>query len=299
MVAGVNGISEPVLFAVVPLAVAGAVMLGGVRMGRTRIEAVHLAQVPMSKSSLPARRRARPAAIRGHPDLRILAGIPALGVAASVIFGAIVPTLVSVPIAGFMARLRRHARETRQELETRCAVAEFATTMVGELRAGHPPGEALCTAADAADGAAARLFGEFAAVVRAGGDVPGALAAASREPGADALARIAACWRIAAERGAGFAAALDRIAAGLRNDDEGHRELEAELAGARATARLLAGLPLLGVLLGTGMGAAPLDVLVRTPLGAAVLCAGLALLAGGLVWTERIAEDARRSPCPG
>ncbi|MGR6997252.1 hypothetical protein ACU686_02675 [Yinghuangia aomiensis] len=98
---------------------------------------------------------------------------------------------------------------------------------------------------------------------------------------------------------AGFAAALDRIAAGLRNDDEGHRELEAELAGARATARLLAGLPLLGVLLGTGMGAAPLDVLVATPLGAVVVCAGLALLAGGLVWTERIAEDARRSPCPG
>ncbi|GAA4977880.1 hypothetical protein GCM10023205_52120 [Yinghuangia aomiensis] len=294
-----NAISEPMLFAVVPPAVAGAVMLGGVRVGRTRIEAVHILQVPVSRSSIPAGRRARLVAIRGHPDLRILAGIPALGVAASMALGGIVPTLVSVPIAGFVARLRRHARDARREIETRCAVAEFATTMVGELRAGHPPGEALCTAAEAADGAAARLFGEVAAVVRAGGDVPGALAAAAREPGADALARIAACWRIAAERGAGFAAALDRIAAGLRNDDEGHRELEAELAGVRATARLLAGLPLLGVLLGTGMGAAPLDVLGRTPLGAAVLCAGLALLAGGLVWTERIAEDARRSPCPG
>lgn len=294
-----NGASEPGLFAVVPLAVAGAVLLGGARVGRTRIKAVHGAQAPVTQPPGPTERRARLDAVRGHPDLRILAGIPALGLAASVVLGGLVPALVSVPIAGFVARLRRQARDARTEAETRYAVAEFATTMVGELRAGHPPGEALSTAAEAADGAAARVFGEVAAVVRTGGDVPGALTAAAREPGAEALARIAACWRIAAERGAGFAAALDRIAAGLRNDDEGHRELEAELAGARATARLLAGLPLLGVLLGTGMGAAPLDVLVRTPLGAAVLVAGLALLAGGLVWTERIAEDARRSPCPG
>lgn len=293
-----TGASGPLVFAVVPSAVAALVMLGGVRVGRTRIEAVHGTQMPVSPSRIPAGRRAWPAAVRGHPDLRILAGIPAFGAAASVALGGIVPTLVSVPIAGFVARLRRHAREARSKAETRYAVAELVTTMVGELRAGHPPGEALCTAAEAADGAPARLFGEVGAVVRAGGDVPGALAAAAREPGADALARIAACWRIAAERGAGFAAALDRIAAGLRNDDEGHRELEAELAGARATARLLAGLPLLGLLLGTGMGAAPLDVLVRTPVGAAVLGAGLALLAAGLVWTERIAEDARRSPCP-
>ena len=49
------------------------------------------------------------------------------------------------------------------------------------------------------------------AAARFGGDVPGALRQAAREPGADGLVGLAACWRVAVDGGAGLAAGLDRL----------------------------------------------------------------------------------------
>ena len=49
------------------------------------------------------------------------------------------------------------------------------------------------------------------AAARFGGDVPGALAVAARQPGAEGLLGLAACWRVAVDRGAGLAAGLERL----------------------------------------------------------------------------------------
>ena len=69
---------------------------------------------------------------------------------------------------------------------------------------------------------------------------------------------------------------------------------DAGLAGPRATAMVLAGLPLLGLGLGQLMGAAPLAVLLGTPLGSILLVLGVGLAAAGVLWADAIVAKAKR-----
>jgi tight adherence protein B len=68
------------------------------------------------------------------------------------------------------------------------------------------------------------------------------------------------------------------------------RQVSAGLAGARATARLLASLPILGLCLGYAVGARPLTFLTGTQVGWLCLAVGLALAGVGLFWVERLAD---------
>lgn len=62
------------------------------------------------------------------------------------------------------------------------------------------------------------------------------------------------------------------------------------LAGARATATILAALPVLGVLLGQLVGARPLALLLGGQVGGWLLLIGSTLACGGLLWSDRIAD---------
>ena len=81
---------------------------------------------------------------------------------------------------------------------------------------------------------------------------------------------------------------LDRVAFTAREDAEIDREVQAEAAPARATGRLMAILPVLGLSLGAGMGADPVYVLTSTVVGATCLAGGVALACVGIVWVDRI-----------
>ncbi|OSC61614.1 hypothetical protein B5181_26930, partial [Streptomyces sp. 4F] len=158
----------------------------------------------------------------------------------------------------------------------------------GEVRAGRQPGEALlCAVHDSGglgDGQTAVL-----AAARFGGDVPVALAAAARQPGAEGLRGLAACWRVAVDQGAGLAAGLEGA---LRAERDQRCDLRAQLAGARATAVMLAGLPLFGLLLGSALGSDPLRVLLHTGAGLGCLLAGGVLEGLGVWWVTRIVRKA-------
>lgn len=110
------------------------------------------------------------------------------------------------------------------------------------------------------------------------------------EPGEpDRLLRLAlAAVRLADRTGAPLAELVERIEADARSTDRGLAAAAAQAAGARATAWLLAALPLGGVGLGYGIGVDPVAVLLHTPIGGVCAVGAIVLQIAGLLWTERL-----------
>jgi tight adherence protein B len=183
------------------------------------------------------------------------------------------------------ARGRRREREWRAE-----GVIALCGAVAGELRAGLQPGQALLFAARST-GALGRSEAAVLAATRFGGDVSQELREAARAPGADGLAGIAVCWRVAVDSGAGLAAGLDRLEAALRAERDQREDLRVQLAGAWSTVALLALLPVVGLAMGWALGAGPLRVLFHTPAGAVCLVVGGLLEATGLGWAWRIVRS--------
>ncbi|MER5970290.1 type II secretion system F family protein [Streptomyces sp. NPDC002055] len=194
--------------------------------------------------------------------------------------------IVAVPLVRRWLRSRERGRARDS---TAARVIELCAGVAGELRAGRQPDEALRIAVSGTLGTAE---GTVTAAARFGGDVPAALRKAARQPGAEGLLGVAACWQVAADSGAGLAAGLERVADALRAERAQGEELEAQLAGTRATAVMLALLPLVGLLMGSALGAEPLRVLLHTPAGWMCLLVGGALEYAGLVWTARVVRAA-------
>jgi tight adherence protein B len=84
------------------------------------------------------------------------------------------------------------------------------------------------------------------------------------------------------------AAVEDDLRARLRAEEE----LRSAVAGPRASATVLAGLPVLGLLMGSGVGADPWRVLTTTGPGTVLLVLGVALELAGTAWTGRLVRRA-------
>ncbi|MFD8296650.1 type II secretion system F family protein [Streptomyces bauhiniae] len=216
----------------------------------------------------------------------LVAGLVLALLGASVI--PVVAGAAGVPVLRRVGKARR-ARLVRERRAD--AVIALCGVLAGEVRAGQQPGEALLRAERDSGGLGEAQAAAIAAA-RFGGDVPGALAVAARQPGAEGLLGLAACWRVAVDQGAGLAAGLDRLDGALRAERDQRADLRAQLSGARATALLLAVLPLFGLLLGAAMGADPLRVLLHTGAGLGCLVAGAVFEGAGVWWAARIVRGA-------
>ncbi|MFI9055103.1 type II secretion system F family protein [Streptomyces anulatus] len=218
----------------------------------------------------------------------------------AVLGGSVLPLVggaVAVPLVRRWLRRRAGAREAERAAT---AVVALCGAVVGELRAGREPGQALLVAlreglaedCSSVTPASTGRLGEAEAAVlaaaRFGGDVPAALRQAAQGPGLGGLSGMAACWRVAVDGGAGLATGLERLEATLREDRRRREELRAQLAGAWSTVVVLALLPVVGLGLGAALGAEPLRVLLHTPGGLACLAVGAFLEAAGLYWACRI-----------
>lgn len=187
--------------------------------------------------------------------------------------------------------LQRLPARRRIERQNRSAVLGLCAAIGAELRAGRQPREALDRAGLAWPGGAPRAL----SAARAGDEVVEALKLDAKEPGRGGLRALAVCWQVAEHHGAGLANAVGQITASLRSDEEHRGRLAAELAGPRATARLLALLPLVGIAMGQALDADPLRLLVSTSWGRLALAAGISLEVCGAWWVSRIASAVERS----
>lgn len=214
------------------------------------------------------------------PLLLAAAGLPGTWVALAI--------LAAASAAGARALLVRRRRR-RQRDRTATGVLEACELVAAELATGSPPGRALERAHEVCP-----ALGEAVAASRLGGDVPAAMRRASATPGSEDLHVVAAAWHVAHRSGQGLGATLERVVARLRAQRRTARVVEAELASARATARLVALLPAGAWLMGSGAGGHPLSFLLGRPLGLACLAGGLALTLAGLWWIELIADGVQR-----
>lgn len=184
-------------------------------------------------------------------------------------------------------RLRKRSMQRQRE----SSAIELVSALSAELHAGLPVTVALERAAESVP---VELCPKALGAARLGGDVPSGLRADADALGIPVLRALAALWQVAEDSGAGLAVAAHRLAASQAAAEAVRRELAGQLAGPKATARVLAGLPILGLLLGSTLGADPLSWLLTPPWGWLVLVLGCAFEAAGIFWTAQITRSVER-----
>lgn len=192
--------------------------------------------------------------------------------------------LVVLAVAG---RVGMGPASRRRLARQRVRVVQALGALAAELQAGQLARAALLAAAGQPP-----VWPSTVSALRLDGDVVGALLVDAKDHAV--LQHLAACWQVSAASGTGLSAAVSRLATSARAAEDTRVNLEAQLAGPRATARMLALLPVVGIGLGMMLGAEPLAWLLTTPFGMACLAAGASLTAVGMWWTGRIAASVEK-----
>ncbi|AOW95103.1 secretion protein F [Rhodococcus sp. WMMA185] len=197
---------------------------------------------------------------------------------------AVLATIIICATVWFRLARRRSTRAKNAELRL---ILSSLEVVAAELRVGTHPAAACEIAADECKGAVSAAFRAAAARSRLGGSAADGFRITSSRVGIE-LGRIADIWAVAEAHGLALVELLEAARADLLGRSRFSQRTEAGLAGARATASVLAGLPLLGIGLGEMMGAAPVTVLSGGGLGGILLILGAGLVCVGLLWTDRI-----------
>jgi tight adherence protein B len=214
----------------------------------------------------------------------------AAGLLAAMWHGAVVgvaaAAATAVCLSGMVRTVRRaQARARDRELSAALRVLR------AELDVGSSGPVALRAAASVAGGYRS-AFEACARAVAEGDDV---VVAMSGGAGGDDMVMIAQAWQLATELGVPIASVLARVDDDVQARRAQRRAVAAALAGPRSSGALLAGLPVLGIVLGAAMGARPLHILFDTAAGRLLLCAGVLLDVAGVAWTTRLISSAERS----
>lgn len=192
-------------------------------------------------------------------------------------------------LAATVVMRRRAARRRRVRTETAASLQGALDVLVGELRVGAHPVAAVSAAAQESDERTAGPLGAVAARALLGADVAAGLRAEGRRsmlPGH--WERLAVCWHLAQTHGLAIAALMQAAQRDIAERERFCGRVDAGMAGARATATILAGLPALGILLGHAIGAQPLRFLLSGGAGGWLLVVGTAFVCCGLLWSDRI-----------
>jgi len=161
----------------------------------------------------------------------------------------------------------------------------------GRTDRGDPRVRDLVADTVTAAATAAREGREIAAAIV--GQVSATPGARTTDAGAASAWRaVAAAWHVATQTGAPLATSLRRLADAQRALGQTQRDVAAALAGPRATSRLVAGLPLVGILFGLALGFDTVRTLFVTPPGLVCLALGTALMLLAWRWSSRMVRRA-------
>ncbi len=232
--------------------------------------------------------RLRPAT----PDIRWLAPV-GTGLAAAVVllFGNPGVALAALFVLGTVVRVVREARAGAARRRRESHAATFLGHLARELQAGNDLTTALSHAAGQlpvdAPPELSDLLHRVGGLTRRGCSAAGIL----RE-GPPELRPLGTLWELSERHGLPLVPLVEQ--AQLRIDTRlRHRAAtRATLQGPQATAVILTLLPLAGIAMGTAMGAHPLGLLFGGGLGGLLLVTGVALTAGGFLWSGHIIRRA-------
>ena len=186
-------------------------------------------------------------------------------------------------LTGAAERMGRRGAARRQAAQLPVVVEILAA----HVRAGRSLRQALADAApDLPEPAAARV--EAAAAAAALG-TPADEALAALGASTD-VAYLAAAVRLHTRAGGDLALLLERTAELLHERAAQRRAAEVATAQARATGRIVSGMPLLGVVSLYVADRPGFDLLVRSPLGWAALAISAAMAAAGHALIRRLSE---------
>jgi tight adherence protein B len=207
---------------------------------------------------------------------------------------AVLPVTTSLAAAVLGATLAsRHRRRTRRRRATHeaRALGTALDILVGDLRVGAHPVRAFDSAAAETDQpAVAAGLRAVAARARLGADVSAGLRAVARSSSLPAQwERLAVYWDLGHRHGLAVSTLMQAAHRDITARQRFTTCVHAGLAGARSSAAILAALPVLGVLLGQLVGAAPVNFLLSGR-GGVLLMAGVTLVCAGLLWSDRITE---------
>jgi tight adherence protein B len=187
-------------------------------------------------------------------------------------------------------RRRRRFRNRRGATEA-VALQSALDVLVGELRVGAHPAAAFATAAKEVDGEVAASLRTVAARAGMGADVAAGLRSVAGQSALSAhWERLALCWQLAQTHGLAIATLMQAAQRDIVERERFSAQVTAAMAGARTTAAVLAGLPVLGIGLGQSIGAEPMGFLCSGGAGQWVLAVGVALACAGVAWSDRITD---------
>lgn len=253
----------------------------------------------------------------------------------AVVVGGLVALLVLVAGGGAApGRRDRRTRPVaeRSSEAAGSAVEVLLTSVAASLRAGSPPAHAWARAGVLAtpdgvphaaslalqlEGGAGRGAGIGSSSERGDGSGPGPGVGAGLGSGPDSagaargrrtwggrsaaaqrtarVAALVAACRVAVRLGSPLADTLEHVGREAVAAESRAARRDAALAGPRATARLLAWLPLLGVLVASMLGGDPVSTVLGGGAGAASVILGLAALAAGRRWITLLVRQAERA----
>ena len=240
---------------------------------------------------IPASPRRRLVSQRQRNPGRLLAGVTAIAVVGAALCLSLTTGVAALLLGTTLfVRHRRRAARRRTAAESRMLQGALEI-LVGELRVGAHPVRAFDTAAQETGGVVGAAFRSVAARAGLGADVAAGLrSVAVRSTLSHEWDRLAVFWQLAAQHGLAISTLMRAAQLDIVERQRYYARLDAGMAGARATAAILAALPVLGVVLGQLIGAAPVAFLTGGGAGGALLVVGVALLCAGLWWADRITD---------